>query len=36
MDYDVEMLRLYFKEKNYSKEKINELLDSNTFNKEYM
>lgn len=36
MDYDVEMLRLYFKEKNYSKEKINELLDSNPFNKEYM
>ena len=24
MDYDVEMLRLYFKEKNYSKEKIKE------------
>lgn len=36
MDYDVEMLRLYFKEKNYSKEKINELLDSNPFNKEYI
>ena len=36
MDYDVEMLRLYFKEKNYSKEKINELLDSNPFDKKYM
>ena len=36
MDYDVEMLKLYFKEKNYSEEKINELLDSNPFNKEYM
>lgn len=36
MDYDVEMLKLYFKEKNYSDEKINELLDSNPFDKEYM
>lgn len=36
MDYDVEMLRLYFKEKNYSEEKINELLNSNPFNEEYM
>ena len=36
MDYDVEMLKLYFKEKNYSKEKINELLNSNPFDKEYM
>ena len=36
MDYDVEMLKLYFKEKNYSEEKINELLDSNPFDKKYM
>ena len=27
MDYDVEMLKLYFKEKNYSEEKINEFID---------
>ena len=30
------VLKLYFKEKNYSEEKINELLDSNPFDKKYM
>lgn len=36
MDYDVEMLRTYFKEKNYPKEKINELLNSNPFDINYI
>lgn len=36
MDYTEEMLRLYFKEMNYSKEKIDSLLNSNPFNRDYV
>ncbi|MBE6159731.1 MAG: hypothetical protein E7157_01640 [Lactobacillales bacterium] len=36
MDYDVEMLKLYFKEKNYTKEQIETLLENNPFNKDYV
>ena len=35
MNYDVEMLKLYFKQMNYSQDTINELLNSNPFNEEY-
>lgn len=36
MDYNVEMLRLYFKEKNFSKEDISKLLNSNPFNEDFV
>ena len=36
MDYDVDMLRLYFKENNFTKEQIDYLLDINPFNREYL
>lgn len=36
MDYDVEMLKLYFKEKNFTKEQINKLLEENPFNLDYI
>lgn len=36
MDYDVEMLKIYFNEKNYSKEKIDELLNTNPFDINYV
>ena len=36
MDYDVEMLKLYFKEKNFTKDQIEILLADNPFNKEYV
>lgn len=36
MDYDVEMLKLYFKEKNFTKEQIDKLLADNPFDKEYV
>ena len=36
MDYDVEMLKLYFKEKNFTKEQIDKLLDENPFNLDYI
>ena len=36
MDYDVEMLKLYFKEKNFTKEQIDELLADNPFDREYV
>jgi hypothetical protein len=36
MDYDVEMLKIYFKEKNFNPEDIEKLLNDNPFNKEYM
>lgn len=35
-DYDCEMLRLYFEEKHFPKWKINELLEQNPFNKDYV
>lgn len=35
MDYNAEMLRLYFKENNYSKEKIQYLLEHNPFDLNY-
>ena len=35
MNYDQEMLKLYFKEKGYTKEQINELLDTNPFDERY-
>lgn len=36
MDYDVEMLKLYFKEKNFTEEQINTLLADNPFDGEYV
>ena len=36
MDYDVQMLKLYFKEKNFSLEEIESLLNDNPFNKDYV
>ncbi len=36
MYYDVEMLKLYFKENNFTREKINRLLDENPFNEDYI
>ena len=36
MDYDVEMLKLYFKEMGYTKEEIDHLLNTNPFNYKYM
>ena len=35
MDYNAEMLKLYFREKNFSKEKIRELLETNPFDVNY-
>lgn len=36
MDYDVEMLRLYFKEKNFTQKQINDILNENPFNYNYL
>lgn len=36
MDYDVQMLKLYFKEKNMTIEQINHLLNDNPFNSNYV
>ena len=35
-DYDAEMLKLYFEEKHYSKEKKQQLLETNPFNENYI
>jgi hypothetical protein len=36
MDYDIEMLKLYFKEMNFNKQEIASLLDNNPFNEDYI